>query len=104
MPLVRIEPLGATFDVTPEETMLVAAWRLGYSWPTLCWGQAECMVCRVKVISGAAEGQPASAYELERMRTLMPRRWQSSSTRLACQLKVTGPGVVLEKAGVKGPV
>ena len=45
MPLVRIEPLGATFDVTPEETMLVAAWRLGYPWPSRCWGQAECMVC-----------------------------------------------------------
>lgn len=103
MPLVRIEPLGATFDVKPDETVLAAAWRLGYSWPTRCWGQAECLVCHTKVISGAAEVEPASGFELERMGRLLPKRWRSPSTRLACQLKVTGPGVVLEKAGVIPP-
>ncbi len=101
--MVRIEPLGATFEVNPEETVAEAAWRLGYSWPTRCWGQAECMVCHTKIISGEAEVEPASAYELERMRALLPIRWRNPSRRLACQLKVTGPGVVLEKSGVRAP-
>ena len=43
--------------------------------------------------------EPADDEELEQMRKHMPEQWQSSATRLACRLRVRGPGVVLEKRG-----
>jgi ferredoxin, 2Fe-2S len=101
--VVRVEPAGLEFEVMPGEPVAVAAWRQEYVWPTQCWGQAECMVCFAKVVSGETEVEPASEYERSRMEQLLPRQARSSTTRLACQLTIRGPGVILEKKGVKPP-
>lgn len=85
------------------ESIAEAAWRLGYVWPTRCWGQAECMVCYTRIIAGETQVEPPGDEELERMQRLLPRRWRKPATRLACRLKVTGPGVVVEKPGVCAP-
>ncbi len=103
MACVRVEPAGVEFDVKPGESVAEAAWRLGYTWPTKCWGQAECMVCFVRVIGGEVRAQPAGDAELLAMRTLLPRRLRGPLTRLACRLQVTGDGLVVEKKGVQPP-
>jgi 2Fe-2S ferredoxin len=101
MASVRVEPSGAEFDVGPKESVAEAAWRQGVTWPTKCYGQAECMVCFVKVVDGELGTEPPGDEELFEMRTRMPRRLRGPLIRLACRLRITGPGVVLEKKGVQ---
>jgi 2Fe-2S ferredoxin len=100
---VRVEPAGVELDVEAGETVLEAAWRLGYTWPTTCFGQAECMVCFVKVIGGEQHTEPPGSDELFQMGALLPRRLRGPLVRLACRLRVTGSGVILEKKGVRTP-
>ncbi|TDC57431.1 2Fe-2S iron-sulfur cluster binding domain-containing protein [Actinomadura sp. KC345] len=103
MPIVRVEPAGVEFDVPAGESVAEAAWRLGYIWPTKCYGQAECMVCFAKVVDGELGCVPPDDEELFQMRTRLPKRLRGPLVRLACRLRVTGPGVVLEKKGVSAP-
>jgi 2Fe-2S ferredoxin len=98
-----VDPDGIELDVDAGETLLEAAWRLGFDWPTICFGQAECMTCHVRLLAGEAAAEPASNDELERMRTKMSPRLHSSLRRLACRLRVTGEGLVVEKKGVRPP-
>lgn len=100
MPTVRVEPSGVEFDVEPKESVAEAAWRQNVTWPTKCFGQAECMVCFVTVVDGELSAIPADDEELFALRTKAPRRLRTPLTRLACRLRVTGPGLVLEKKGV----
>jgi 2Fe-2S ferredoxin len=98
---VRVEPGGFDLDVREGEPLAEAAWRLGYRWPTVCWGQAECMVCVVEVVEGEENVLPARDEELEAMaQRLVQRRARS---RLGCRLIVRGEGVVVRKAGVLPP-
>lgn len=85
------------------ESVAEAAWRLGYYWPTSCWGQAECMLCRVQVIAGEMQVAPPEDEELLQMDARLPSRWRTPVTRLACRLRITGAGVVVEKKGVRAP-
>jgi 2Fe-2S ferredoxin len=103
VPRVRVEPDGLDLDVRAGETLLEAAWRLGYDWPTICFGQADCMTCHVRVVEGEAAAAAATDDELERMRLKMSQRLQSPTRRLACRLLVTGDGLVVEKKGVQPP-
>ncbi|MCU0259818.1 MAG: (2Fe-2S)-binding protein [Ilumatobacteraceae bacterium] len=97
---VRVEPLGVTFHLAPGETLMTAAQRAGYWWPTICKGSAQCNRCAVQVIDGAGL-EPRSAVELAGLRAV---RWLSGQEderdRLACQLTASGPATVF-KRGVK---
>jgi 2Fe-2S ferredoxin len=99
--MVRVEPSGVEFEVERGETVAEAAWRLGHHWPTSCWGQAECMVCFTKVLEGEWETEPPEEEETSQMQSRLSRQLWSPVTRLACRLKVNGPGVVLEKKGFR---
>jgi len=101
--LVRIEPSGLRLDVPEGEPVAEAAWRQGYQWPTTCWGQADCMVCRVEVLEGADAVRDAGSEELDAVRRKLSPSLHRPGTRLACRLEVTGEGVVLRKEGVRGP-
>jgi ferredoxin, 2Fe-2S len=101
--VVRVEPAGFELEVQSGETLAEAAWRLGYYWPTSCWGQAQCMLCYVRVIAGELATQPPDDDELHQMETMMPSQVRSPVTRLACRLQINGPGVVVEKKGVRAP-
>lgn len=101
MPLVTIEPAGIELEVRAGESVAEAAWRQGYVWPTKCWGQAECMSCFTKVVSGELAADPADDEEHDAMRLRMAERVRSPLVRLACQLRVTRDGLVLEKPGVR---
>jgi len=100
---VRVEPLGADIELEPGEALVDAAWRLGYDWPTTCWGQIDCMLCRVEVIAGADQVEPATDEERRAIARHLPRSQRGPATRLACQLYVTGDGVVVRKEGVGPP-
>jgi 2Fe-2S ferredoxin len=84
--------------VGPDETLIEAAWRSGYYWPTVCYGQAQCTTCHVKVLQGEDHLVPPEDEETNALRTLLVR--PAGRRRLACRLKVTGPAVV-EKRGVR---
>jgi 2Fe-2S ferredoxin len=101
--IVRVEPLGADIEVLPGEALAEAAWRLGYWWPTTCWGQADCMLCRVVVTGGDDLVVPADDEEQEAMRVRLPSSARRPGVRLACRLRVTDDGVTVEKSGVRPP-
>ncbi len=103
MRIVRVDPAGLDLAVEEGESVADAAWRQGYTWPTKCWGQAECMVCAVRITSGGGSVVPPSDVEENALRTLMSKRLRRPDTRLACQLRISGDGVVLDKAGVAPP-
>jgi 2Fe-2S ferredoxin len=94
-----VEPGGASFDVHPDEPIIKAAWRAGYQWPTTCWGQADCGVCAMEVLSGAELLAPMTRREATRLRSLLRR---GAGRRLACQAVMAAPGrLTVRKAGVR---
>lgn len=107
MATVRVEsPAGGEpveLEVVAGESVAEAAWRQGFTWPTKCWGQQDCMVCFVRVLDGEELVSVADEEELLAMRTKLPRKLRGSLVRLGCRLQVNGDGVVLEKKGVLAP-
>jgi ferredoxin, 2Fe-2S len=101
--VVRVEPLGAEIELFPGETLADAAWRLGFVWPTTCWGQADCMLCRVRIVSGEEFVAPPEEEEREALRVRLPAAARGPGVRLACRLTVQGDGVIVEKSGVRPP-
>src|SRR5579875_3118095 len=55
MPRVVIQPAGYAIEARHDETIMGAARRLGYYWPTTCGGQAICTTCVCLVEEG---GEP----------------------------------------------
>jgi 2Fe-2S ferredoxin len=101
---VRIEPLGVEIEVKRGETLIEAAWRLGYLWPTVCYGQATCTLCHVEVIAGAEHLSPVEDEErdaLEHRLANTPHR-ELALLRLACRTRPTGDATV-RKEGVSAP-
>jgi len=100
---VRVEPAGIELEVAPGETVMAAAVRSGYWWPTVCGGLAECGTCVMAVITAPAAGLPApGAVEAGRLATVPERRLSPDEEwRLACQLRVEAPGLVVRKRGVR---
>jgi 2Fe-2S ferredoxin len=100
--VLRVEPAGYEIEVHPGETLIRAAWRAGYSWPTLCYGVGKCTACQCEVVDGlhllSERTEPESELLREcnrRVRRVDPRR-----LRLACQVQITG-NVVVRKPGVR---
>jgi chlorosome envelope protein X len=100
MGIVRVEPLGIDVVTADGETLMAAAERLGYRWPTLCEGRGECGVCYVLVEEGSEALAPVSAAE----RAVLDNgiRVYDSRLRLACRLRVPERARVLKK-GVRAP-
>jgi len=99
--IVRVEPAGIELDVAPGETVMAAAVREGYRWPTVCGGLAECGVCVLRILS-PGDIQAPSPLETARLETVPERRLEPDARwRLACQLRVWGPGLVVHKRGVR---
>ncbi|ONH28838.1 ferredoxin [Pseudofrankia asymbiotica] len=107
--MVRVDPLGAELELGPGETIIEAAWRLGYHWPTTCHGQATCLVCQVEVLGGAEHLVPPDDEETDALAARLPGdprrdatdpRRDPTDSRLACRTRVTGD-VVVRKKGVR---
>ena len=96
--VVRVEPSGTRLTVAGGQTVFDAARQAGYRWPTICGGQGTCRTCFVRVAAGFEHCSPIAALEREGIEAL--RRPLDGHTRLACQLRVTGP-VTVTKSGVR---
>jgi 2Fe-2S ferredoxin len=101
MPTVIVEPKGTVLLVGESETIMGAAQRLGYQWPTVCGGEASCKACTCEVRSDPDALEQMSRLErteLERsFPTLHRDRWP---LRLACQAKPLAD-VTVFKRGVR---
>jgi ferredoxin len=93
-----VEPAGVRIKILPGESVMEAAVRQGFRWPTLCGGNAECGACVSRVIGGQ-EGLPRIETTEAQMLARLPRR-SEHVMRLACQLRPSA-AVTLYKAGVR---
>ncbi|GAA0636171.1 hypothetical protein GCM10009547_45520 [Sporichthya brevicatena] len=101
--ITRVEPLGIDLDVEEGETVMEAALRHGYRWPTICGGNATCGVCCLEVLRGANHCAPPGARELERLAAIGMPAAENGARRLACELRVQGP-IVVHMPGVRAAV
>ena len=97
---VRVEPAGIDLDVADGETVMHAAERLGYRWPTVCHGQAVCTTCFVEVLDGPANLTPPARLERTALASSPVVAVATGEVRLACQARVTG-AVTVRKRGVR---
>ena len=97
---VRVEPSGILLDVADGETIMDAAERAGFRWPTICNGDARCNQCFVLVQDGAQHLSPMRPQEREGLERVRWRFGPVAHERLACQARVLGDVVVL-KEGVR---
>jgi 2Fe-2S ferredoxin len=99
--MIQVEPSGAAFDIQANETIIQAAWRNGYTWPTICNGRGTCKTCVFLTLDGEPNLSVVEAWEQEGLQSIadsLPnagRDW-----RLACQATVHG-NVRLRKIGVR---
>ncbi|MGH3629739.1 MAG: 2Fe-2S iron-sulfur cluster-binding protein [Sciscionella sp.] len=92
-------PAGIDIEVADGESLMAAAERQGYRWPTVCGGQGTCQTCFVEVLGGADSCSKIGALEHEGIAAL--RRPTDGGIRLACQLRILGNGVTVLKRGVR---
>ena len=101
---VHVEPAGIDIEVAEGESVMAAAERQGYRWPTVCHGQAICTTCYFEVIEGGAHVAPPQPLErnaLAQSPLIQGTVAQGAvAVRLACQARVTGP-VTVRKRGVR---
>lgn len=100
MATVRVEPAGLEFEVEATETMMEAALRHGYRWPTVCGGHGQCRACFVEVLDGCDRLGPIGRCEADGIQVLVDSGEDRGRVRLACQAHVTGP-VTVRKRGVR---
>jgi 2Fe-2S ferredoxin len=101
---IRLLPLDVLIEAAPGETVMGAAQRAGYYWPTTCGGEGRCTTCACEVLEGAAQLSELGRGERA---TLTEERGPSvvaAGIRLACQVRVTGDGaIIVRKAGIRPP-
>lgn len=97
---MRVEPAGLEFDVSAAETMMQAALRHGYQWPTVCGGEGQCRACFVEVLVGHEGLCAVGRVEAEGIRILAASGEDPNVVRLACQARVRGV-VTVRKHGVR---
>jgi 2Fe-2S ferredoxin len=101
-PIVRVDGSDVEIEAEPGETIIEAAWRVGYHWPTVCWGQAQCTTCFVRVTEGSDNLGAIPSDEQHALDHWIPRSVMQGAgeVRLACRAEVHGD-VTVEKRGVR---
>jgi 2Fe-2S ferredoxin len=98
---VSVEPSGVDFDIHDDETVIQAAWRNGYTWPTICGGAGTCKTCVFLTLDGTEHLLPVEPWEAEGLRSIAPSLSKhGEDARLACQAKVCGD-IRVRKIGVR---
>jgi ferredoxin len=97
---VRVLPVDAVVEVAAGESLMAAARRQGWFWPTVCGGDCECGTCWVVVEDGAEHCSVMEAAERETLAKGM--KANEPRARLACQTRVSGP-VVVTRRSVRAP-
>ena len=85
-------PAGARVDCAAGESVFEVARRSQIPVTTACVGQANCGLCRVKVVSGEANLSPFNAAERKHLGNV----YFINKVRLSCQARVAGGDVVVE--------
>jgi 2Fe-2S ferredoxin len=101
MPKVRVDPLDLEFEAPEGATIMEAAEAQGYYWPTTCGGEGRCTTCACTVVSGMEHLSPRGRSE---ERVLSEERGPGvlrQPVRLACQARLQGGDVAVEKVGVR---
>jgi ferredoxin, 2Fe-2S len=97
---VVVAPSDAVIEVRKGESLMRAAERLGYHWPTICHGQAECTACWIAVDDPDAFEKPAD-LELGALKLFAGRSFYAGMhLRLACQARPVADTTV-SKRGVR---
>ena len=90
---VTLQPIGESVTVKTETNVLDTLLAKQCDVAMACGGQGICATCHVKVLEGHESLSPMTKRE---KRTLSLMTGRSNSSRLACQAKVIGEGVVIE--------
>ncbi|MCK0516702.1 2Fe-2S iron-sulfur cluster-binding protein [Williamsia sp. DF01-3] len=100
--VVRVDPGEHDIEVRAGESLIEAAWRAGYQWPTLCYGMGTCTACQCEVLDGLDNLSPRTEAEEHMLGDLgrRKRRANPRRVRLACQLFLTGDATI-RKPGVR---
>lgn len=99
--LVRVEPSRISVRVRRGETLMAAAERQGYRWPTVCHGQGICTACHVVLPEDTGAFEPPGPVELTGLAQFAGRSfYEGKIVRLACQARPVGDATVV-KRGVK---
>lgn len=94
MKTFRIEPVGRSVDVMTATTLASALIAQGNGRvKQVCGGKGMCATCHVRVIQGAESLTPMTKREKG---TLAMITGADASSRLACQAKIAGEGVVID--------
>lgn len=100
VPLVIVKPSGIAIRVEDGESLMAAAERAGYHWPTICHGKAQCTACFIVAEEADAFCAPESA-EVAGLEKFAGRAFYEGKTvRLACQARPCRDTQVM-KRGVK---
>jgi adenylate cyclase len=98
---ITVRPGGSVFDAGPNESIMAAAQRNGFRWPTVCGGKATCRTCVFTVNEGAEHLSEPNKLEAEAMKLLRrPSSRAGDLVRLACQARTTGD-LTVTKPGVR---
>ncbi len=97
---LTVQPAGIEIDVEPGESLLEAAERAGYSWPSVCGRQGVCSTCSVLVLSANEALPAASSSERETLQMLPAFRDDDDSLRLGCQIRPSAD-LAVRKLGVR---
>lgn len=99
---VTVEPAGHRIEVLAGESLIEAAWRGQFHWPTLCYGVGQCTACQLEVIDGLDRLSPQTEAERAMLTdfAMRRRRVHPQRVRLACQVRIQGD-VVVRKPGVR---
>ena len=98
---VHVEPAGVDIAVDDGESVLHAAERQGYRWPTVCHGQAICTTCFFEVTGGGDNMEPPGPLEKAALSTFAGMdMYAGREIRLACQVRLDG-AVSASKLGVR---
>jgi 2Fe-2S ferredoxin len=99
--IVTVEPSGARLELRAGESLMDAAHRYGYGWPSICGGDAECRACHVFIRQGADNLVPPERLEADSLAALARAGagtpMAGPDVRLACQLQAHGPATVLKR-------
>jgi 2Fe-2S ferredoxin len=99
---VKIEPSGLAFEAESGETLMAAAKRQGYYWPTTCGGNGECTTCACTIEDGAKNVSDLGRFESKSLQAGRGRAAVQGGLRLGCQTRVYGD-VTVRKPGVRAP-
>ena len=102
MPKVTVRPLEIVLDVSDGDTIMGAAQKEGYYWPTTCGGEGRCTTCACVVVEGMDHLSERGRFEAKVLTEERGPAVLQSPIRLACQAHVYGD-VVVEKTGVRLP-